>query len=212
MATKSVREARICGLHYDHRYTRCVCGHFYCDRVWPRCPRCNKVAPLSLTRSSDATAGKAAPANCYDATFSVVCRDQGNSEAAFYVTMELDMQLPFEPVAGMSIGLEPHSEWYCDESRIERVMWLPHRSRFLVRLEDNVGGARGMAQWRAELGWRVQLGSKYSNKREAARAVKENDLHSVAKLDGGFFAVSECEAEMLKFIEEHVRRDARSES
>jgi hypothetical protein len=144
--------------------------------------------------------GKSATTNCYDVTFSEACYNLHGDPEDFHVVMELNTQLPFVPVAGMVIGFEPHSTWGFDESEVAEVMWCVHQSRFLVRLKDGVGNARHAAQWRAERGWKIQMDVKFETRKEAEQAVEENELHSVVEHDGGFFAMSKPEAEMLQFI------------
>lgn len=153
-----------------------------------------------MSEEKQASESPSSSSRCYDVTFSEACYNLHGDPEDFHVVMELDMQLPFVPAAGMSIGFEPDSNWNCDESEVESVMWLVHRSRFLVRLKDNKGHARHAAEWRAKRGWKVHMDVKFPTRREAQQAVEDNELHSVVEHDGGFFAMSKPEVEMLQFI------------
>lgn len=64
----------------------------------------------------------------------------------FHVELIKEIQLPFTPIAGISLGLEENSDFLADEERIEKVMWQHINQKFLVQLEKSQCSDRKMAE------------------------------------------------------------------
>lgn len=124
----------------------------------------------------------------------------GELPGAFSVQMEREVELPFLPTAGCSLGLCEDSGFRWNEHTVKRAMWnVPRNMGYCeleeIRLEDPLQCVKWMIE---NEGWKVHLEMPINSLEEAMQICEDNEDSDVIEMDGLFFSVSQTELTCLK--------------